>query len=284
MITRRSLCNIALFSASIPCIEGIDMNFFVKTSSSDKASDVEYSLNKTLMNFTYVPSGDFILGAKYNNFLPFYMEKPKFKNVKISKGFFISKYLFTVGNLLDLLMLDEYFSDVFDLYWNKARLEKMDTFRPIDMNTESAKLVIDAMNRRGNAVFSFPTEAQWEHACRAGSETNFYNGNTEADLSDVAWYVKNSGRDIHPVGRKRPNHFGIYDMLGTLYEPCRDRLQEEFGDIDPVGRTDSGGLPLTLRGGSILDGPTACTSFYRIAAPGVGGFNNIPIGLRLILS
>ena len=67
-----------------------------------------------------------------------------------------------------------------------------------------------------------PTEAEWEKACRAGATTKYYFDNNEADLPTYAWYRKNSGNTTHPVGLKRPNGWGIYDILGNVHEWCAD--------------------------------------------------------------
>lgn len=61
--------------------------------------------------------------------------------------------------------------------------------------------------------FKLPTEGQWEHACRAGS-----TGERYGELEDIAWYSGNSGQKTHPVGQKQPNAWGLYDMIGNLWE------------------------------------------------------------------
>ena len=62
-----------------------------------------------------------------------------------------------------------------------------------------------------------PTEAEWEYACRAGSFEARYG-----ELGQIAWYEENSGKETHPVGEKRPNDWGLYDMLGNVWEWVED--------------------------------------------------------------
>ena len=91
-------------------------------------------------------------------------------------------------------------------------------FRSVVTNGISANLFGDV------EVADFPTEAQWEFACRAGTTTELYTGNalSSANLDPIAWYSGNSGNNTQEVGLKLPNAYGLYDMVGNVYEACRD--------------------------------------------------------------
>jgi formylglycine-generating enzyme required for sulfatase activity len=93
---------------------------------------------------------------------------------------------------------------------------------------------------------TLPTEAQWEYACRAGTTTARY----EADLDAIAWYQENSGRKTHEVRQKQPNAWGLYDMLGNVWEWCYDGMRDytETRVVDPVGPTEAG-VWRAVRGG-----------------------------------
>ena len=99
----------------------------------------------------------------------------------------------------------------------------------------------------GGSGYRLPTEAEWEYACRAGT-----TGERYGNLSDIAWYGGNSGNQTHPVGKKQPNAWGLYDMLGNVWEWCADWYDAgaygryKIGDLTPP----AGGSARVVRGGS----------------------------------
>lgn len=104
-----------------------------------------------------------------------------------------------------------------------------------------------------------PTEAQWEYACRAGVTTTYYWG--DAMDGAYAWYWDNSDRTTHPVGTKKPNAWGLYDMSGNVWEWCCDWDGTLAYGVDPVG--SASGLNRVIRGGGWNYDSDRCASSSR---------------------
>lgn len=114
--------------------------------------------------------------------------------------------------------------------------------------------------------YRLPTEAEWEYACRAGSETRFYFGDDEDRLGEYAWYPENSNSQTHNVATKKANAWGLYDMHGNVWEWCMDCYDKDaynHGDsvADPVG--PSTGFTRVARGSSSRYSAKFCRSASR---------------------
>ena len=157
--------------------------------------------------------------------------------------------------------------------------------------------------RTGNfAEFDLPTEAQWEFACRAGTTSQFYNGSaTESHYKQIGWYTGNcktettdGEQQTHPVGLKRPNAWGLYDMAGNVQERCLDRNAEGVDyrstfvpdwktggvTVDPVGAEagiiSGGNIQMIIRGGSYAHSISTATKLSndgRSGGRGSGGYS-----------
>ena len=113
--------------------------------------------------------------------------------------------------------------------------------------------------------YRLPTEAEWEYACRAGSTTAYFFGDSSAKLGDYAWFEKNSGGHPRPVGQKQPNAWQLYDMAGNVWEWCNDFYKvdyyQESPRQDPQGPNE--GQNKVLRGGAWRFSAENCRSGYR---------------------
>jgi len=113
--------------------------------------------------------------------------------------------------------------------------------------------------------YRLPTEAEWEYACRAGTQTAYFFGSDASKLTDYAWFDKNSGRHPHPVGQKRPNPWGLYDMCGNVWQWCNDFYKvdyyQEAPQENPNGPKE--GQSKVVRGGAWKFSAQNCRSGYR---------------------
>ena len=141
-----------------------------------------------------------------------------------------------------------------------------------------------AVSKKARRTVRLPTEAEWEYSCRAGTQTRFYYGD-DPDYRKVgyhAWYKDTSSGKTHPVGQKKPNAWGLYDMHGNVWEWCSDWYDKEFyakgKKVDPENTTTT--KMHVLRGGSWYEGPWVSRSASRITGKAGWGI----IGFRVVVS
>jgi formylglycine-generating enzyme required for sulfatase activity len=149
--------------------------------------------------------------------------------VTLSSGFWIGKYLVTQSQY------------EFVMGHNPSGFAGVSL--PVETVCKSdADAFCDELNRLERATnrlpqgweYRLPTEAQWEYACRAGTNTIFSWGDDEKQIDDYAWYGQNSSGRTHAVGQKKPNLWGLYDMHGNCIEWCRDAWRDALpGGTDP---------------------------------------------------
>ncbi|MBF0621314.1 MAG: formylglycine-generating enzyme family protein, partial [Magnetococcales bacterium] len=117
------------------------------------------------------------------------------------------------------------------------------------------QIFITEMNKRGEGTYRLPTEAEWEYAARAWTTTARYYGDGNAMLDDYAWSRNNSSLTLHKVALKLPNAFGLYDMLGNVWEWVQDHYKSDYyinsPKQDPQG--PNSGTYRVIRGGSLDD-------------------------------
>lgn len=129
--------------------------------------------------------------------------------------------------------------------------------------------------------YRLPTEAEWEYACRAGNGLGDCFGPCESQLGDYAWYQANAGDRSHPVGLKKPNAWGVYDMHGNVWEWCEDW----YGNYQLPSLQDPRGPLLgayrVLRGGSYRFPAQQCLANTRNGA--VPTHKDKDIGFRVVM-
>jgi formylglycine-generating enzyme required for sulfatase activity len=127
-------------------------------------------------------------------------------------------------------------------------------------NEDTAECDFDADGYR------IPTEAEWEYACRAGTDGDYSFGNETRKLGDFAWFADNAAKTTHPVGQKKANPWGLFDMHGNVAEWCQDVFAKDYyqssPDKNPRGPAD--GKEYVLRGGSWKSPAEAARSAYRL--------------------
>ncbi|KAF0219900.1 MAG: hypothetical protein FD174_1624 [Geobacteraceae bacterium] len=168
---------------------------------------------------------------------------------------------------------------------NSSSMTHSKTYPVDSVSWNDASEFFKRLNARTGLKWRMPTEAEWEYTARSGGKKQKYPGfSDEGSVEDYAWQDVNSGGKPHPVGEKKPNELGLYDMAGNVWEWVQDRYDRDYyrlsPKMDPKG--DPFGVNRIIKGGSALKSAGALRASYRdYVAPETRG---ACFGLRLVMS
>ena len=207
-------------------------------------------------------------------------------NAFVTRGYWIGKFEVTQAEWKRVMKSEP---------WNGKQFMKVADDIPVTWVSWDDSLAfchkLTEQERQGGRLpagweYTLPTEAQWERACRARTETVFSFGDDAAKLGDHAWFRANAidagEQYAHPVGQKKPNPWGLYDMHGNVFEWCRDvYVQKLPGGRDP--ETIGEGSLRMFRGGSWCVDGSYCRSANRKWTPPQREYVALGVGFRVAL-
>jgi formylglycine-generating enzyme required for sulfatase activity len=266
------------------------------SSPSPKSSPSPQILTETLpggiiLELVKIPAGSFLMGSPDTHNMAYDDEKPQHQ-VNLQE-FYLGKYPVT----------QEQYEAVMG---NNPSRFKDNPKNPVErVSWDDAQEFCKKLSQLTGKKYRLPTEAEWEYACRAwilptpfekdlilptplfkgGGSPRDYFGDDAAKLGEYAWYDKNSGSKTHPVGQKKPNDWGLYDMSGNVWEWCEDNWHGSYAD-KPENIKNDGSIIWSssdtsrrvLRGGSWNHDPWYC----RSASRNYGGSRDADLGFRVV--
>lgn len=226
------------------------------------------------MKFVEIPAGSFLMGSAESSADA--REKPQHRET-ISRPFYLGIYEVTQADWQQLMGENPYARDRSNPYYNlpgmAARITKPN--HPATVSWNDAQEFIHKLNAADNTYrYRLPTEAEWEYAARAGTTTRYFFGNSERDLSDYAWHGGNfASGGTHPVGSKKPNPWGLFDIYGNAWEWVQDDYRTDYNSPSTAQKT--------VRGGSWHSTADGWHSTWRKPYP--ADYRGISIGFRLVM-
>jgi formylglycine-generating enzyme required for sulfatase activity len=260
-------------------------------------------VNSIGMNLKLNPAGEFLMGSPGSDLVASNDEKPQHR-VRITQPFYLGIHQVTRGQFRRFVDASGYKTEAekdrkggwcWDAgatkwvqdpkyTWRSPGFDQTDEHPVVNVSWNDVEAFCNALSQKeGLSPFStikgqtvsvpdwngpgyrLPTEAEWEYACRAGSQTRYCFGDDEKTLGEYAWYFANSGDRTHPVGEKKPNAFGLHDMHGNVWEWCWDGYDADYYRQSPAAdpRGSDQAASRVIRGGSWRFAPHFARSAYR---------------------
>lgn len=243
---------------------------YSQNSGSAKVISLPHDVS---MEFVFIPPGSFYMGSDTSEKDRHGDEGPV-RHVSITKGFYLGKFEVTQAQWMAVMKNNPSIFQNTDDWYNY----------PVDnVSWNDCREYISRLNSLGLGVFRFPTEAEWEYACRAGTISRYYWGDDPDDwqVYEYAWAFSRAEGKSHPAGEKKPNPWGLYDMSGNMWEWCSD-WREPYLPVDTINPTgQASGTSKIYRGGSWFNKPATLRSANRNGhEPDTKGTNS---GFRIVL-
>lgn len=232
-------------------------------------ADQKTFTNSIGIDFILIQAGEFDMGSPLNEKYREPFEGPV-HHVTLRKVFYMGKY------------------EVTQKQWRDVMGNNPSNFKGDDLPVEMVSWndiqgFIQKLNEKeGTDKYRLPSEAEWEYVARAGTTTIYSFGDNESELGEYAWYVKNSNYTTHPVGQKKPNPWGLYDMHGNVWEWVQDKWHVTYdgAPIDGSAWESGNGTLRTERGGNWKRPQDRSRSAVRVEDSPDGRFH--ALGFRLV--
>lgn len=275
----------------------------VATSQEETAKDYQVAIPKAQnapLKLVPIPGGTFQMGPNggeqrevqispfwmsateitWTHYDPFWQNDPEFKYPRNKDGTLDSdndRYTSDLADLAKTPLVDavsQPTTQYHDMFMG-GQFEHKKDYPAMDMTNHAAAKFCQWLSAQTGHFYRLPTEAEWEYACRAGTATAYSFGDDPSELGNYAWFFENSEQNgdlsYRPVGKKKPNPWGLYDMHGNVAEWTSDGHSPDFlrkvenGTANPWFYPTSR-YPRVIRGGSWDDDAEVLTSFARVAS------------------
>jgi formylglycine-generating enzyme len=282
------------------------------------------AVNSIGMRLASIPAGEFMMGSDDPSEAldDHYADERPAHRVQINRVFYLGIHEVTVGQFRQFVSDSNYRTDAergvafpggFGLdsasgelgaaetySWRNVGFDLSDDHPVVNVSWNDAVAFCEWLSRKEGRSCRLPTEAEWEYACRAGTDTRYHHGDAAGRIVEVANVADATARKSFPdwtwtlqasdgyalaapVGRFRPNAFGLYDMHGNVYEWCSDWYDEEYYSQSPTESPPGPdfGFTRVYRGGSWASESDNCRSAYRQHDEPAG--RSLVLGFRVVM-